>query len=500
MRHMSKYPGRRLFYALRLLIMAGICAFALAGVQSIRAQASFGSAVNPDEYIIRPGDQFRVDFWVGGVATIKVTVTPEGAILLSDMGKLDVSGLTLTEARARIRQLIRKYYPESEFSVSLDGLRAVKMFVSGGVRIPGFYDGSVANRVSEYILKAGGLVPGASNRNIVLVDGGHNLVIDLLRFERCGDFSANPFAYSGEIIRVPMIVDSTSFIQVSGAVNKPDGFEYSPGDNLGTLIDLAYGLNGLQGDSAVIFRRSSSGQQVLSVGLDEVDFPLDAGDKIIIHTRAVDMLKDYFTVTGEVALPGRYPFKGPMNLGDIINTAGGLNPVADIFSSVIFRRPKYENPENFKSVTSATANNITVNGGVLPVSIDISGYYPDHLNDIIIQPGDSIVIPSTTGIISIFGQIRRPGIIDYAFPMTVGKLIGSAGGTTSRADRSNIHVIRKVGAIDINASTATNIFDGDLVLVPEKKVQKSFMDKVKDWALILGGFGAVYLAIDQATD
>ena len=84
--------------------------------------------------------------------------------------------------------------------------------------------------------------------------------------------------------------------------------------------------------------------------------------------------------------------------------------------------------------------------------------------------------------------------------MTVGKLIGSAGGTTSRADRGNIHVIRKVGAIDINASTTTNVFDGDLVLVPEKKVQKSFMDKVKDWAFILGGFGAVYLAIDQATD
>ncbi len=500
MRQLSKYPGRRLLYALRLLILLGICTYTTAQAQTAQTQASFGSAVNPDEYVIRPGDQFRVDFWVGGVTTIKVTVTPEGAILLADMGKLDVSGLTLTEARAKIRQLIRKYYPESEFTVSLDGLRAVKMFVSGGVKNPGFYDGNVANRVSEYILKAGGLVPGASQRNIVLVDGGHNLVIDLLRFERCGDFSANPFAYSGEIIRVPMIVDSSSFIQITGAVNSPDGFEYSPGDNLGILIDLSYGLNGLQGDSAVIFRRGAGGQKVLSVGLDDINFPLDAGDKIIIRTRAVETLKDYFTVTGEVALPGRYPFKAPMNLSEVINSAGRLNPVADIFSAVIFRRPKYENPENFKSVNAEAANNIIVNGGVLPVSIDISDFYPDHLNEIAIQPGDSIVIPSATGIVSIFGQIRRPGIIDYAFPMTVGKLIGSAGGTTSRADRGNIHVIRKVGAIDISASTTTNVFDGDLVLVPEKKVQKSFMDKIKDWALILGGFGAVYLAIDQATD
>lgn len=496
----SKNPGRRLFYALRLLALIGLNMVIIASGQSLRAQASFGSAVNPNEYIIRPGDQFRIDFWVGGVATINVTVTPEGAILIADMGKLEVSGLSLMEARMKIRSKIREFYPDSEFTVSLEGLRAVKMFVSGGVKNPGFYDGNVANRVSEYIAMAGGLVPGASSRNIILADGSHELVIDLLRFERCGDFSANPFAYSGEIVRVPMVVDSSSFIQVSGAVNQPNGFEYSPGDNLGIMIDLAFGLNGLQGDSAIIFRRQDGGQQALSVSLMQTDFPLAPADKIIIRTRTVDALKDYFTVTGEVRLPGRYPYHSPMNLGDIIDAAGGLKPEADIFSSVIFRRPKYENPENFGGVTAALANNITVQNGVLPVSMDISNYYPKRLNKIIVQPGDSIVIPSATGIVSIFGQIKRPGVIEYEYPMTVGELIGRAGGTTSRADRGGIRLIRKIGAIDIMASSATSVFDGDLVLVPEEKTARSFLDKVKDWSLILGGLGVVYLAIDQAAD
>ncbi|GEM_PF-687583 len=500
MRRKSISPARRLFYALRLLVLIGLGALVMKSGQTLRAQASFGSAVDPNEYIIRPGDQFRVDFWVGGVATINVTVTPEGAILLSDMGKLEVSGLSLLEARTKIRSKIREYYPDSEFTVSLDGLRAVKMFVSGGVRNPGFYDGNVANRVSEYITKAGGLLPGASKRNIILADGGHDLVIDLLRFERCGDFSANPFAYSGEIIRVPMIVDSSSFIQISGAVNRPDGFEYSPGDNFGILIELAYGLNGLQGDSATIFRRKNGISEVLSVSLKQTDFALQPADKVIIHSRTVEALKDYFTVIGEVALPGRYPYRAPMNFDDIITIAGGLKPEADIYSSVIFRRPKYENPENFKSIPSGSANNINVVAGVLPASLNMADYYPDHLDKIIVQPGDSIVIPSATGIVSVFGQINRPGIIEYDYPMTVGKLIGMAGGTTSRADRGNIHLIRKVGAIDINAYASTRVFDGDLVVVPEKKTTRGFMEKARDWAIILGSLGIVYLAVENATD
>jgi protein involved in polysaccharide export with SLBB domain len=87
----------------------------LVATLAIAAQAqegSLSSVVDPDEYIVGPGDRFRVDFWDGTSPTIEVTVSPEGFLLLTGIGRADVGNLILSEARARLRELISKYYPD----------------------------------------------------------------------------------------------------------------------------------------------------------------------------------------------------------------------------------------------------------------------------------------------------------------------------------------------------------------------------------------------------
>ena len=142
----------------------------------------------------------------------------------------------------RLEKLIGRFYSEADFTVSLIGVRPVKVLVIGGVSRPGLYEGNAFSRVSEMIDKAGGFVAGASRRKIKLFGYGEDRNIDILRFERTGDLNANPNVYSGDKILVPLVKDSSSFVHISGEVMLPGSFEFIGGDKLGSVIDLARGL------------------------------------------------------------------------------------------------------------------------------------------------------------------------------------------------------------------------------------------------------------------
>ena len=462
---------------------------------------SFYTTIDPDKYIVGPGDGFRVDFWDGSVATINLNVTAEGMVLLNSMGLVDVAGLSLTGAKERLGELIKEYYADIEFSISLTGVRSVQIMVTGGVARPGLYTASASNRVSEIISKAGGFIKGASHRNIILegVDSESN--VDLLRFERLGDFDSNPYIYFGNQIHIPMVTDSSSFVHVSGEVVIPGGFEFKEGDNLSSLIDLALGFTGLEGDSIYIFDGFESGVERLAVPVSDMSYPVMPGNKIVVGRIAREHLSNYYSITGQITLPGRYPCCGGLTLDKCLNTSGGLTDKADIYSAVIYRLPESDRSvEPKKALDDFFINDQSVSSDREPVSIDFRSLYPEHLDRIPIMPGDSIVIPAKTGVVAVYGMVKRPGMVIYDGPGSAARYVKKAGGFTAGADKRSVQVIRKTSAIRLIADPGIDIYDGDTILIPEQKDKKSLWDKVKDGAMILGGLGVLYLAIDNATD
>ncbi len=455
----------------------------------------FTEVVNPDEYTIGPGDIFRIDFWNGTTPPLELTVTPEGFLLLPSMGRADVGNLTLTEARTVLRNLVGKFYSDGDFSVTLLGSRSVKVLVSGGIRRPGLYDGLVSQRISEMINRAGGFAAGASHRNIILSGGNKEYVIDYLKYERAGDFTGNPYLYVGSRIYIPLVIDSTNFVQVSGEVTNPGGFEYKDGDNLGTLLALAMGVTGQQGDSVLIFRNG----QTLSLPLIDSAFTIQPGDKLLVRKRTEQKRLDYFTVSGEIIMPGRFPFRDGLDLGNILKNAGGLTDRADIHSLVVYR--KTESRDSSSSPLKSEGNNVAFDHGSQPVSINMPQHDPDQLPEIKIMPGDSIVVPALTGTIGVYGIVNRPGVLVYrGFGMSAGQAIALAGGYSKGADRGKLDIYRKGSGLHITAGSDIFVYDGDLVQVSAKENNRSFWDKVKDLSLILGGAGVVYLAIDNMSE
>lgn len=464
---------------------------------------NFGTVIDPNQYIIGPGDQFRIDFWDGSTNPMNLDVTPEGTVLLTSMGRVDVGGVTLTEAKKRLRSLIDHFYADRDFSISLIGIRPIKVLIAGAVKNPGLYDAFVSQRVSEIINMAGGLLPGASHRKIIFNGNGSGdgQLIDMLRFERAGDLDCNPYLYAGHKIQIPLVTDSLSFVQISGEVHQSGGVEYREGDVLGSIIALARGLTGLEGDSAYIFRHQDDHVSRLAVPLSDSGQPIMPGDKIIVSPAMEKQQADFFSITGEIRVPGRYPHYDSLSLAGAIEIAGSLTLKADYNSITVFRNKRFRyNEETARMLTASNTNNLSFDSELAPVSLRIDGSNFDKLKSVTVFPGDSIVIPTLTGSAGVFGMVRYPGMIALSGPSSASDLIKKAGGYTSKARKGTVEVIRKTSGIRLVSDPRIEIYDGDAVLIPEEKSDKSTWNKIKDVVMMLGSAGIIYLAIDNLSD
>ncbi len=488
----------KLFFYVLLLYLA----FYIIPATLYSADHNFSTAIDPQEYIIGPGDNFRIDFWDGSTEVIELTVTPEGTVLLTSMGMIRVSDLTLTEAKKRIRELIRRYYSDADFSVSLTGVRQLQVLVTGAVKRPGLYDVFASQRVSELINLAGGLLPGACQRGIKLSgQNGQSHNADLLLFERTGNLKSNPYIFSGHKIEVPFIKDSSTFIQVSGEVVRPGGVEFMEGDNLAIILNLAVGFSGLENDSILIFRKDEESYREIVIPNSKSDYSIKPGDKIIVLKKEELVTTDYYSISGEIRRPGRYPYVKGMSLADAVQKAGEVSDGADIRSTAIFRKPGFDLPPTMiRTLSAANPNALELTTVPEPISIGVKIEDKQSMQRIALKPGDSIVIPLLSGSVGIYGLVNRPGVVDFSRVGAISGFIKLAGGFAPTADRKAIQVVRKSTGATIITNPRASIYDGDRIIVLEDKRRKETWDKIKDISLILAGLGITYLAIDNIAD
>ena len=117
-----------------------------------------------------------------------------------------------------------------------------------------------------------------------------------------------------------------------------------------------------------------------------------------------------------------------------------------------------------------------------------------------LHPGDSIVIPTLSGSVGVYGLVNRPGAIAFTNVGDLSGFIKRAGGFAPLANHKAIQVIRKSTGATIITGPRAKIYDGDHIIVLEDAKYKSRWDKIRDISLILAGLGITYLAIDNMTD
>jgi len=494
---MNREKSMLSIYARFNILVISVSLSILLMVNAVSAQTQvFGTSVDPDQYITGPGDQFQIDFLTEGSDQIKVTVMPEGFVLLESIGQADIGGLKLTEAKRIISDLIKKYYINVEFTVSLMGVKPVQILVTGAVEKPGMYNGFVSQRASDIIAKAGGLLSGASQRNIEFKSKFYSNIVDLTKFERTGDLNANPYLYSGYHLHVPIIVDSSSFVHISGEVVDPGRFEFKAGDQISDVIDIAFGLSGLEGDLILISRNTNGLSEALKYAVDKINVPVQPGDKITVSKSDRPYSSNYFIITGEVHVPGVYSydsFNSGLNCKSAIDLAGGLNGFSDLCGISIYRKTEILNTITNKSLTNL------IGRGSSPVVID-KNLISDRLGTVSVMPGDSINIPKRTGFVNVGGMVQNPGLLTYSKAMSAKSFVDLAGGFSPGADKKRVELIRKSTGLKSVVSRATIIYDGDIIMALRDEKQTGTIGKIKDYFIIIGGAALTYLALDKMAD
>ncbi len=80
---------------------------------------SFSIPVNPDLYLIRPGDELQVTFIHSQLEPTMLTIDPEGRVIDRTLGVFDLSNKTLTEAREILNKAIRSLFKVKGISISI---------------------------------------------------------------------------------------------------------------------------------------------------------------------------------------------------------------------------------------------------------------------------------------------------------------------------------------------------------------------------------------------
>jgi len=171
---------------------------------------AYESTVKPEEYIVGPSDLIGINVWGSTALNYALTVSPEGTLLIPLVGDVEVSDLTLAEAKQRVIAEVKKKYIVGAVSVTLLVPRRVVVMVTGSVSYPGLYTLSAMDRAHKAVEEANKPIPPEprvaykktllemSRRNIRLThkDGTQSRV-DLEMFFATHDNRWNPFLREG---------------------------------------------------------------------------------------------------------------------------------------------------------------------------------------------------------------------------------------------------------------------------------------------------------------
>ena len=488
-------------------------------------EVALEGVIDPEEYILGPGDEVIINIW-GEVSTgieylipPRSGVTPEGKVLIPTIGDLSVGDMTLAQASKIIAREIKKKYRNVTVTVNLSKLRKFRVFVIGEVILPGTYVGMAIDRVSALIDRAGGFTSRSSTRKIEVRRGENEIFYaDMVLFNRTGDLEHNSYVLEGDVIFVPVKIDSVS---ISGAVNLPGDYEYREGDTLKDLVKIAGGLSGeayLARAEIVRFLPDGLITEHITVDLDTLlgqndpakNFVLQKDDQIFIRSKPEWRVRRVVTIEGEVRYPGDYAIdKDRTALSEIIEKAGGFTSDASLDEAKVIRQiyteivdPEYERLllMDVSDMTNEEREYFKTKSREQPgiVVVDFERLFNDHdlSQDIILKPLDIITIPKIRNTVTVSGAVENPGSVIYKPEMDIHYYIDQAGGYTKEARKGKVRLIKGDTGVWLRKDEVKQIKPGDTVWIPEKP-ERNWWAFFKDFMWVSAQIATVAIVIKQ---
>ena len=156
-------------------------------------------------------------------------------------------------------------------------------------------------------------------------------------------------------------------------------------------------------------------------------------------------------VMGEVTMPGTYYMSSLSSVFHALYAAGGFTELGSVRNISLIR--------NGKEIAKVDVYDFLINGNAA--------------DDIILQEGDVVVVPTYDRLVTIEGKVKRPMIYEMVEGETVDTILGYAGGFAGDAYTANLKLLRRNGReLQVYTVLASQyagfpVMDGDVITVSE---------------------------------
>lgn len=403
---------------------------------------TFESSMNlatPQNYRLGPGDVVNIDIWGASQESVSETISPDGTITIEDIGVIQLSGLSVAQAKAKLKRVLGPRFQDSKIELTLGQTRTITISVMGEVKIPGTYTMSAFASVYNALYMAGGPNEIGTLRNVKVFRNGRLLSnVDVYDFLLNGKLTGDVRLQDNDVVTVSPY---EALVNITGKVKRPMFYEMKRTESAATLLKYAGGFTGDAYTKAIRINRKAGEQySVFSIGeFDLNDFKLMDEDSVSVDS-TLARYQNMVEIKGAVFRPGMYQVGGQITtVKSLVEAAAGLTEGA-ISQHAVMHRMKVDRTLEVQSV-------------------DVLGILEGTTPDIPLRNEDVIYIASKQErneqkTITINGEVLYPGVYKYAENETIEDLILQAGGPTEAASLVKVDVARRV--VDPNATEAVD--------------------------------------------
>lgn len=401
---------------------------------------TFESSMNlatPQNYRLGPGDEVNIDIWGASQESITETISPDGYVTVEDIGLIQLGGLSVSQAKAKLRNVLGARYQGSRIELTIGQTRTITISVMGEVKAPGTYTMSAFATVYNALYMAGGPNEIGTLRNVKVYRNGKLLSnVDVYDFLLNGKLTGDVRLQDNDIVTVGPY---EALVNIAGKIKRPMFYEMKKTESAATLLRYAGGFTGDAYTKAIrIHRKAGQMYSVFNVGeFDLNDFKLMDEDSVSVDS-TLNRYQNTVEVKGAVFRPGMYQVGGQIcTVKALIEAADGLTENAIGQHAVMHRLKKDRTLE--------------------VMSLDILGILEGNVPDVELKNEDVIYVGSREEekedqTITIHGEVNYPGIYKFASNETVEDLVLQAGGLTNAASLAKVDVSRRI--IEPNATEA----------------------------------------------
>lgn len=435
-----------------------------AAVLAVGALLSSLGSYGDEALTLRPGDIIQLSLPGEPAFSDPFTVERDGNLLLPELGRVPVEGLSEAQAKDLLLKKLGVVYRDlNRFDLQLKE-RQLPITVLGYVRKPGPVTLQALGNIQMALAAADGLVPGAQIDKLQLRRGSEVFAVDYKKYLDSGDANLLPALQPRDLIFVPASPlignvqiefdaatlsaggdagESQQAVKVFGEVNNPGSYSIKPGNTVVDMLMRAGGVTRYAGVERIRVITQGAPQLFdLKAYLDSGDASrladLNGGATIFvpIQEEAVSRNASTVYIMGEVFRPGAYESQQGTSFFDILANAGGPTRFAESRQIRILRIDGQVESFDLQAYTEGL----------------VKAAQPE------IRPGDAIFVPEKTDMnekswlkvapnraVMVMGQVTQPGRFEWSDEMSLLDLLAHAGGPTAQADIANVQIVAPGG-------------------------------------------------------